>query len=129
MISTKTKARNQIIFVFLYVFLISVNTKCAKVIFYSPMTEWWINTTILFLFIALMIYTFQKKTSLIYKILAIPVSWIIHAILSVPAALVLGILKFDPKHIRTAGEHRAVFILASIPILIYFMRKSKLFQK
>ncbi len=129
MIWIETKMRNQTIFIVSYFILLTINTKCAKIFLYSSITEWWINTTILFLFIALMIFTFQKKASLIFKILAVPVSWIIHAILSVPAALVLGVLKFDPKHIRTAGEHRAVFILASIPMLIYFMRKSNLFQK
>jgi hypothetical protein len=120
---------NQFIIVFFYLILIAINTEVSIFLQVSTIIEWWISTTILFVVIVFMIFSYQKKATLIYKIIAIPVSWIIHAILSVPAALVLGILKFDPNHIRTAGEHRAVFLLASIPLLIYFMRKSTLFQK
>ena len=57
----------------------------------------------------------------------VPASLVAHALLTVPAAAALGILMFDPEHARTAAEQRAVFILASLPILAAAMWRSRLF--
>ena len=75
----------------------------------------------------LIVFTVRERIKMIYKLLIIPASWLIHTVLTFPAALLLGILKYDPEHIRTAAEHRAVFVLASIPIILFGMKKSRLF--
>jgi len=121
--------RNKFAIVSLLFIIITINTQVSKANNLANMTEWWINTIFLLLFIAIMVFTFQKQVSIRYKILVIPVSWLVHGLLTIPAAMVLGILKYNPNHIRTAGEHRAVFILASIPIVIYFITKSNFLKE
>jgi len=90
--------------------------------------EWWINTFIFYVIALVCITTFKNKLRKIYKVGLTISIWLIHAILTAPSAFLLGILKFDPNHIRTQGEHRAIFILASLPILFYLMQKSKIFE-
>lgn len=121
--------RNKFVIVSLLFIIITINTQVSKAINLTNITEWWMNTTILFLFIMLIIFCSSSRPRIRFYILAFPLSWIAHSLLTIPAALILGILKYDPNHIRTAGEHRAVFILASIPIIIYFLVKSKLSEK
>lgn len=87
------------------------------------------NTAVLFASVILLLFTLRKKIKMVYMISAIPASWIAHAIFTFPAAILLGIIKYNPEHIRTAGEHRAVFILASIPIIVGVLMYSKLFQE
>jgi len=127
MIRIETKLRNQIILLSSYFFLITLNTQCAKYFAYSNLTEWWINTTFLFACVLVLIFTFNKPLKTFYKILAIPASWLVHAIFTIPAALALGILKYNPDQLRNAAEQRAVFILASLPIIYFIVKKSKIF--
>lgn len=127
MIRIESKFKNQIIFTSIYFSCILVNTQCAKYFDYSSLTEWWINTVFLVAAVLLFIFTCKTTLRMITKIMAIPAGWIIHAILTIPAAMLLGILKFNPDQIRNAAEHRAVFILASLPIIYFVIRKSSVF--
>lgn len=127
MILIKPKISNQKVLILSYFVLITVNTQCAKYFAYPSMTEWWINTAFLIACVLLLLFTFEKKLKTVSKILAIPLSWLIHAILTIPAAFLLGILKYNPDQIRTAAEHRAIFVLASIPIILFVLKKSRIF--
>ena len=112
-----------------YLTFIALNVQISKIIHCSNVLEWWINTFILYIFIIIFVVKSIKKVKLLYKVGIIISIWFIHAFLTIPAAFILGILIFDPNNIRTQGEHRAVFILASLPIFFYLMQKSKIFQK
>ena len=101
----------------------------AKLLEYSNLTEWWFSTIIFLSIILLCILTYIPKLNIFYRLLLIPAALLVHAILTAPAAQVLGIIMLDPDHIRTSGEHRAVFIIASLPISIFAMNKSTLFTK
>lgn len=57
----------------------------------------------------------------------VPASLAAHAFLTLPAAAALGILMYDPDRVRSIAEQRAVFILASLPVLAYAMWRSRLF--
>lgn len=121
------KFNNQIVFISVYFLFLLANTQCALYFNYSSMTEWWINTIFLMASVLLLIFTFKTKLNKALKILVIPLSWIIHAIFTIPAALLLGILKYNPDQIRNAAEHRSVFILASLPIICFVLKKSRIF--
>lgn len=125
----KINIRNMMIIFILYWMIISINVIIANMLQMTPITEWWLHTIIFLLFVTLFILTFRNKVKIIYRLLIIPASWIVHVIMTIPAAFSLGILMYSPDHIRTNGEHRAVFILASLPILVYLLTKSKLFVK
>ena len=73
-----------------------VNAYFAKEINYSTMTEWWINTGIMMVLVSTSIITYHKKLKVLYKIFMIPATWIVHAIMTIPSAMLLGILKLDP---------------------------------
>ncbi len=126
---SKPKFYNRIVFISAYFLFILVNTQCALYFNYSIMTEWWINTFLLMASVLLLIFTCKTSLNMALKILAIPLSWIIHVILTIPAALVLGILKYNPDQIRNAAEHRSVFILASLPVVYFVLKKSRIFQE
>lgn len=64
---------------------------------------------------------------LIRRAAFVPASLVAHAVLTVPAAAALGILAHDPERTRSAAEGRAVFLLASLPVLAYAMWRSRLF--
>lgn len=125
----KWKFWTTIIALFLYWLLLSIDAMLAKEFELPTLTEWWINTLIFFSLMVLCIFTYRTKLNIFYRLLFLPAYWLAHAALTIPAAFVLGILMYDSNHIRTSGEHRAVFILASLPILIFAMNKSKLFTK
>ena len=57
----------------------------------------------------------------------VPASLAAHALLTVPMAAALGILVYEPDRVRSAAEQRAVFVLASLPVLAYAMWRSRLF--
>ena len=126
---THWKTRNTIIAFIIYWVLLSLNAHMAKLLEYSNLTEWWFSTIIFLSIILLCILTYIPKLNIFYRLLLIPAALLVHAILTAPAAQVLGIIMLDPDHIRTSGEHRAVFIIASLPISIFAMNKSTLFTK
>lgn len=121
------KIKNTYAFIIFYWGIISVNTYLSSIIIYSTKIEWWINTILMLAIVVLCLQTFIKRINWFYKAIAIPTTWLAHAIISAPVAIMLGIIKFDPENIRRASEHRAVFILSSIPILLFYMNKSSLF--
>ena len=123
------KRKSIIIISTLYWLLLSINTFYAKKIDYSTSTEWWINTIVMLLIIAISLLTYKVNIKIIYKILILPIAWLCHAILTIPSGILLGIIKFDPENIRKASEHRAIFVISSIPVLFYFVSNSKLFNK
>jgi len=118
---------NTIIAFSLYWLILSVSVFIAKKLEITMIAEWWMHTIVFLLFISFCILTFRTKVKIIYRLLLLPATWIAHAVMTIPAAMVLGIIMHDPNHIRTSGEHRAVFILASLPIIAFFVKKSKLF--
>lgn len=122
------KLKNRIIAITTYFVLVAINSSLSKGFGLPSLTEWWINTSFLLVFASLLIFTFNKDINTFVKVIIIPCTWLVHAILTVPAAMLLGILMYDPNHLRTAAEHRAVFILAGIPIIIFILKKSKLFS-
>jgi len=63
------------------------------------------------------------------RLVFFPASFVMHVVLTVPSGAMLGILKRSPDHVRTIGENRAQFVLASIPILLYAMHQSWLFMR
>ena len=119
---------NIIIAFIIYWFILIINVFISKKLQLENITEWWMHTTVFLLFITLCIFSSRKQIKIIYKLLFIPTAWLVHAILTIPAALVLGIIMHDVNHIRSAGEHRAVFILASLPGLWFFIKRSKIFD-
>jgi|GEM_PF-2628954 len=125
----KCNTRNTIIALIIYWLCLSLNVIIAKELELSELTEWWLNTIVFLIIVFLSILTYRTGLNIYLRILFIPAAWLVHAILTIPAAQVLGILMFDPDHIRTSGEQRAVFLLASLPVLIFFMNKSTLFTK
>ena len=63
------------------------------------------------------------------RIACLPASFVAHVVLTIPASAALGVLKHSVDHDRTDAEQRAVFLLASIPILAYSMWQSRLFVR
>jgi hypothetical protein len=63
------------------------------------------------------------------RLVFVPASFVMHVVLTIPAGAMLGILKRSPDHVRTIGEQRAVFVLASLPILLYALHQSRLFVR
>jgi len=124
----RIKYKKTVIAFILYWFLITINVTVSMKYGLTSIVEWWMNTFVFLLFMLTFMLKPNSKLSLPFKILFMPASWLIHAILTIPSSLVLGVLKYDPEHIRTMGEHRAIFILASLPIIFYGMSKSKLFS-
>jgi len=122
------KIKNTIVILALYWILLTFNTMIAMQFVMHQLIEWWISTFILMSIIGLCLLTYHKKLSILKLILYFPGAWLFHAILTIPTAQLLGLLMLDANHIRTRGEHRAIFILSSIPILIYFISKSRLFS-
>ncbi len=118
-----------IILFVVYWMLLSINVLVVKQLMLSSIAEWWINTIFFLSMVLLCVLNYKKHLNIFYRLLFIPAAWIAHAILTIPASSVLGIIMHDPNHLRTAGEHRAVFILASIPILLLFANKSKILNK
>ena len=126
---THWKTRNTIIALIIYWVLLSLNAYMAKLLEYSHSIEWRLSTIIFLSIVLLCILTYVPKLNIFYRLLLIPAALLVHAILTAPAAQLLGIIMLDPDHIRTNGEHRAVFIIASLPILVFVMKKSKLFTE
>jgi len=123
------KVKNTYGLVMLYWGLITINTYLSLKLDYSTMIEWWINTILMLSIVVLCLQTFTKELKWQIKAIAIPITWLVHAIISAPAALMLGVIKLDPENLRRASEHRAIFIISSIPILLFYMNKSSLFIK
>ena len=84
---------------------------------------------IFFALVILCMATERGDWPLLKRAAFVPASLAGHAILTIPMAAALGILAYDPTHVRTVGEQRAVFILASLPILAYAMWRSRLFVR
>jgi len=124
---TKLIFNKTLITFFLYWILISINVMISTRYKFASITEWWMNTAIFLLFMLVFILTNNSNKSLFIKLFFVPISWLIHAVLTIPSAFALGILMYDQNHIRSMGEHRAVFILASIPIIYFGMSRSNLF--
>ena len=123
----RAQDKNKIIAISIYLILFTLNSKISRVFEIETKAEWWINTSFLLIFTVFVVITFNVEWKIVYKILILPGVWIVHAIFTIPATTILGIIKYDPGNLRTAGEHRAVFIFASIPILIFLLNKSKFF--
>ena len=123
----KWKNRNVIAFFIIYWLVLSVNTVISNKLEIPSIIEWWVNTAIILSVILLCVVTYRTKIKLFYQIIFLPISWFAHAVLTAAAAFVMGIIRLDPNHIRTDGEHRAIFILASLPVLFFALSKSKLF--
>lgn len=121
------KLKKTLITFSLYWSLLSINVLISKSFEFSTMVEWWMNTIVFLVFMLIFILTSGSNRSLFIKLLFVPISWLIHAVLTIPSAFVLGILMYDQNQIRSMGEHRAVFILASIPIIYFGMSRSNLF--
>lgn len=125
---THWKSRNVIIALFIYWALLSVNAHLSNLYELTHLTEWWINSFIFLSIVLLCILTYRANLIIYYRLLFIPAALLVHAIFTAPAAQLLGIIMLDLDHVRTDGEHRAVFILASLPILIFVMNKSTFFS-
>jgi len=121
------KTKNVIAFFIIYWLVLSINTVIANQLELLSTIEWWINTSIFLSVVLLCILTYRTKIKILYQIIFLPISWFTHAISTAAAAFVMGIIRLDPNHIRTEGEHRAIFILASLPVLLFALSKSKLF--
>ena len=80
-----------------------------------------------FLIIIICMVTERGRWQIWKRMIYIPLCFLFHVLLTIPSSAALGILKFSPDHVRTHAEQRAVFLLASIPILVYSMRQSRLF--
>lgn len=63
------------------------------------------------------------------RIAFLPASFLAHVVLTVPSGAVMGVLMRSPDHVRTIGEQRAGFLMASFPVLIFSMRQSRLFVR
>ena len=113
----------------LYWFLLVVNVTFASKYNIANVFEWWISSSVFLVFIAAFVFTHHQNIRLVYKIVLLPASLLLHAILTILAASLLGILMYDENHIRTSGEHRAIFILASLPIFLFFMFKSTIIKR
>ncbi len=123
----KWRNRNVIAFFIIYWLVLSLNAIIANKLELPSIIEWWINTAIILSVVLLCVLTYRTKIKILYQIIFIPISWFAHAVLTASAAFVMGIIRLDPNHIRTNGEHRAIFILASLPVLFFALSKSKLF--
>ena len=82
-----------------------------------------------FLVIAICMMTQRTGWPLWKRVAFLPATFAAHVILTVPSASALGVLMRSADHVRTVGEQWAVFLLASIPILVYSMRQSYLFVR
>lgn len=82
-----------------------------------------------FLIVIICMITQRTQWRLWKRILYLPASFVAHVILTVPSAAALGVLMRSAGHGRTYAEQRAVFLLASIPILAYSMKQSYLFVR
>ena len=82
-----------------------------------------------FLIVITCMITQRTQWRLWKRILYLPASFLAHVILTIPSSEALGIAKRSAGHGRTDAEQRAVFLLASIPILVYSMKQSYLFVR
>lgn len=118
-----------LITLFSYGLLLSVNTHFATSFEYSTLAEWRINTIIMLSIVVISIVSWKLNIKKVYRLLLLPAAWLAHALFTIPSALILGILKFDPFNIRKASEHRAVFVIASVPVLVFFIHNSYFFKQ
>ncbi len=86
-------------------------------------------SVVFFLIIIVCMATQRSGWRVWKRILYLPACFIVHVVLTIPAAATLGIMMYSLNHTRSVAEQRAVFILASIPILVYSMRQSRLFVR
>ena len=82
-----------------------------------------------FAIIILCVATERGRWPLWKRLVFVPASFVMHVVLTIPAGAMLGVLMRSPDHVRTVGEQRAVFILASLPVLLYAMHQSRLFVR
>jgi hypothetical protein len=88
----------------------------------GPETGWIIM--IMLLLVGVCMYAERGDWKLWQRIGFVPLAWAIHAILSIPAGLVVGFLTFA---VRPQLTDRATAFAASIPIVLYAMIHSRLF--
>jgi hypothetical protein len=82
---------------------------------------------VFFSIISLSMLTERGGWTALKRVAFVPACLVGHAFLTVPVAAALGILVRDTEHVRSMAEQRAVFILASLPILACAMWRSSLF--
>jgi len=88
----------------------------------------WVIAAAFFLIILACMITQRTQWRLWKRIAYLPLSFVAHVLLTVPSSMALGILKRSTDaYARTDAEQRAVFLLASIPIVVFSMRQSRLF--
>jgi lysylphosphatidylglycerol synthetase-like protein (DUF2156 family) len=87
----------------------------------------WVIAATFFLIVIICMITQRTGWRLWKRIVYLPASFLAHVILTIPSSAALGILMRTVGRERTVAEQRAVFLLASIPILVYSMRQSYLF--
>jgi len=61
------------------------------------------------------------------KLLSVPLAFLAHALFTIPSAITLGVLMYSPDHVRSQSEHQAIFFLSSLPIIFFFMWRSRIF--
>jgi hypothetical protein len=86
-------------------------------------------SVVFFLIVILCMITERGTMKIWQRIAAVPVAFLLHAALTIPASSALGVLKYAPDHVRTLGEQRAVFLIASLPVLLLAMWRSRPFVK
>jgi hypothetical protein len=86
-------------------------------------------TAAFFGIIVVCMFTQRTGWPLWKRIAFLPASFLAHVALTIPAAATLGVLMHSPDHVRTLGEQRAVFLMASFPILILALRQSRVFVR
>ncbi len=114
---------------FFYWLLCAWTPDLLKFIGFPAANFWHANTAIMLILAAVCVFTERFSLTLWKKIVLIPGAFIVHAIFTIPAAITLGVLKFSPDHIRTQGEHQAIFFLSSLPVVVFVMWCSRIFVK
>jgi len=91
------------------------------------LTYWNVNSGVMLLFVMICLITSRIELKLWQKLAWWLSIFPIHVLFTIPAAATLGILMYDDNHIRTLGEHRAVFFIAAVPIIYIAMWNSRIF--
>lgn len=112
-----------------YVAVAGLSSDIARVLGYPGTDGVRVIAISFFAVIVLCMFTERGRWPLWKRLAFLPASFLAHVVLTVPAAAALGVLRHSPDHVRTVGEQRAVFLLASFPILIVAMRQSRLFMR
>ena len=113
----------------LYWLLCAMSPKVLQLMDIPPKSFWHVNTALMLCLVFICLLSDRTAMKTWKRIIAIPVAFLAHALFTIPSAMTLGVLMYSPDHVRTQSEHQAIFFLSSLPVIFFFMWRSRLFVR